>query len=193
MAASSTLTAFQGETLLSSGTASEVALAMASRISQYQQGGILVFDDESGRVVDLDIRGTREEIMKRYRDEPDSSRADAGEERSPGRPKLGVVGREVTLLPRHWEWLGEQRGGASAALRRLVDAARAANVGADRVRKAKEAADRFMGAVLGDRPGYEEASRALYAGDRLSFEARIQDWPRDLRNYVKRLAEPAFS
>jgi hypothetical protein len=112
--------------------------------------------------------------------------------RQPGRPKLGVVAREVTLLPRHWEWLSGQPGGASAALRRLVDAARAANAGKDRIRHAQEAGDRFMAAALGNQPGYEEASRALYAGEESRFAALTQDWPCDLRDCARRMAAAAF-
>ena len=89
--------------------------------------------------------------------------------RGPGRPKLGVVAREITLLPRHWDWLAQQKGGASVAIRKLVDEARRVNEDGDRIRLAQEAAYRFMSAMAGNRPHYEEAIRALFAADSASF------------------------
>lgn len=176
----STLTAFLGEALLCSGNAAEVALCVKAAASQQ----ILIFEDDTGRQIDLDIRGSAEEVFARY--------AVTAEPRPRGRPKLGVVAREVTLLPRHWDWLAEQPGGASVALRRLIDAARGSGEGRAKIRRAQEAADRVMGAVLGDQPHYEEASRALYAGDRSKFLALTEAWPADLRDYVRRQAAPAF-
>lgn len=108
--------------------------------------------------------------------------------RGRGRPKLGVIGREVTLLPRHWEWLSAQPGGASVALRRLVDEARRSSAPARDARLAQERAYRVMSALAGDRPGYEEALRALFAGDRPRLEAHISDWPSDIREYTLHLA-----
>jgi hypothetical protein len=135
---------------------------------------ILFFEDHTGRQVDFDLR-------ERPMSEPRPG---------PGRPKLGVVAREVTLLPRHWEWLEAQPQGASAALRRLVDEARKLDGG---WRVARDAAYRFLSAMGGDLPGFEEARRALSQGDRPTFEQRIQDWPADIRAHVQRLAGPAFS
>ncbi len=160
-------TAFEDERLLASGTASEVALA-----ARQAMGRVLIFEDETGRQTDFDLRGTEAEI--------------AG--RAPGRPKLGVVAREVTLLPRHWDWLATQPGGASAALRRLVDEAR----NRPNPRAAQQAADRFMMAMLGNQPGYEEASRALYAGNAQRFTELTEPWPTDLRNHARKLAAGAF-
>lgn len=107
-------------------------------------------------------------------------------------PGAGVVGREVTLLPRHWEWLGSQPGGASVTLRKLVERARKENAGADRVRRAREVAYRFLPAMAGDRPGFEEATRALFAGDEEKFEAETAGWPADVRGYARALAAGAF-
>ena len=152
-----TLTAFLGEALLCSGNAAEVALCVKAAASQQ----ILIFEDDTGRQIDLDIRGSDDEIVARH--------TVTAEPRPRGRPKLGVVAREVTLLPRHWDWLAEQPGGASVALRRLIDAARGSGEGRAKIRQAQEAADRVMGAILGDQPNYEEASRALYASDRTRF------------------------
>jgi hypothetical protein len=119
-------------------------------------------------------------------DSPSSS-----EPRGRGRPKLGVVAREVTLLPRHWEWLNAQPGGASVALRKLVDQARRANGDAERHRAARDAAYHFMSAMAGDLPGFEEGARALFAADRSGLAAAIAQWPRDIREEVLRLLEDA--
>ena len=118
----------------------------------------------------------------------DTEETAAPEPRGRGRPKLGVVAREVTLLPRHWEWLGAQPGGASVALRKLVDAARRANGDPDRSRAARDAAYHFMSAMAGNLPGFEEASRALFADDRRRFAALIAGWPGDIRDHIVKLA-----
>ena len=111
----------------------------------------------------------------------------AGEKNGRGRPKLGVTAREVTLLPRHWEWLAAQPGGASVTLRKLVEEARRASGAQQKVRQAQEAAYRFMSAMAGDFPGFEEATRALFADDRNRFEQHMAEWPVDIRNYALRL------
>lgn len=112
--------------------------------------------------------------------------------RGPGRPKLGVVAREVTLLPRHWEWLADQPGGASAALRKLVERARRTGAAGDRRRRRLEAAYRFISAIAGDRPGFEAASRALFAGDRRRFQHLIRRWPVGVREHANRLVTAAL-
>jgi hypothetical protein len=158
------------------------AAAVASVLRDEPQGQILVFDDVTGTQVDLDIRGTAREIAGRY---PAPAPAEA---RGRGRPRLGVVAKEVTLLPRHWDWLNAQPGGASVALRRLVDEARATRGDRDRVRAAQEAAYRFTSAVAGNLPGFEEATRALFAYDRRRFGELVAAWPADVRDYAIRLA-----
>jgi hypothetical protein len=198
-------TAFVGHRWLRSGPVAEVALAVKSVAEGGGTETILVFDDATGRVVDLDLRGSDADVVARLsrqpwadggrgRSERDHTAASVAAEpagpRGPGRPRLGVVGREVTLLPRHWEWLAAQPSGASAALRRLVDEARRTHAPAQRRRAAQEAAYRFMLALAGDRPGFEEATRALFADDRSRLEERIAGWPQDVRRYVVRLAFP---
>jgi hypothetical protein len=188
-----TVTAFAGQRLLAAGPVIEVALAVRAAAAMNGDAALLVFDDRTGRQVDFDLSGSEADIRGRLtsideKPEPETLSA----RRSPGRPKLGVVAREITLLPRHWEWLGEQPGGASVTLRRLVDAARGAGDGAATARKAREAADRFMGAMLGNQPGYEEASRALYAGNRNRFMELSEAWPADLRDHARRLAAPGL-
>ena len=174
-------TAFDGTRRLSSGPVAEVAVAVARAESHGAVGPLLVFDDETGAAFDVDTRGTEADVAARY-----SPRAP--EPRGPGRPKLGVVAREVTLLPRHWEWLAAQPGGASVALRKLVEEARRRDDSADRARRSREAAYRVMHALAGDRPHFEEASRALFAADRATFRAKIARWPKDIREHVDRLA-----
>lgn len=166
-------------------------------MARHPEATILFFDDETGALVEVDLRGTPAEVRRRIEDSAAATRAAADTAppvapRGPGRPKLGVVAREVTLLPRHWEWLGSQPGGASVALRRLVEEARKANAGADRRRRSQEAAYRFMSAVAGDYPGYEEALRALFAGARDRFEEHVHGWPADVQAYARRLANGAF-
>ncbi|WP_448205897.1 DUF2239 family protein [Azospirillum sp. sgz302134] len=182
-------TAFLGDGLFASGTPWDVALAIKHADSA-DRTGILVFDDRTGRQVDFDLRGSDEEVVTRLRPAPEEPAA--GTARSRGRPKLGVVAREVTLLPRHWEWLAAQPEGASAAIRRLIDAARAKGEATERIRRAQSAADRFMLAMLGNQPGWEDASRALYAGDGVRFRELTERWPTDLRDHARRLAAPAF-
>lgn len=151
-------------------------------------GSFLVFDDATGTQVDYPWpAGYAPE--QPIPDETDDALPAAP---SVGRPKLGVVAREVTLLPRHWQWLSEQRGGASAALRRLVDDARNANASRDQARHAKEASYRFMSAIGGDLAGFEEASRALFAEDAADFSRKIAHWPVDVQTYLAWLSRNAF-
>ncbi|MCR4269117.1 DUF2239 family protein [Nitratireductor sp. ZSWI3] len=181
-----TYTAFHGKRHLASGAAADVALAAKAVLDAHPAADVLIFDDETGRQTDFNLTGSQAEVTARLAPAPAAPRP-------PGRPRLGVVAREVTLLPRQWDWLGRQPGGASATLRKLVDAARTANAPRERMRQAQAAADRFMMAMLGDQPGYEEAARALYAGDARAFHARILGWPADLKAHVERLAAPAFT
>ena len=188
-------TAFVGTEMVASGSLEGVALALTERLRHDPTASPLVFDDATGRPIDLDLRGTDEAIVRRLDDHPVHGhplhRAKPPV-RAAGRPKLGVVAREVSLLPRHWDWLNSQPGGASVALRRLVDEARHANPVAERVRRAREAAYRFMTAVAGNERGYEEATRALFAGDGARYYALIDRWPAGVKLYAGKLALEAF-
>ena len=189
-------TAFAGPRRIASGALRHVAL-VAQREAQAGAGAVLVFDDRSGRVIDLDLRGGSADLLRRLSESAvavrDGTEAEAPPpRRGPGRPKLGVVAREVTLLPRHWQWLNAQPGGASVALRRLVEEARQANAGRDRRRAAQETAYRFMAAMAGDAPGFEEATRALFAGDAGRFEEHVAGWPEDVREHAALLAAEAL-
>jgi hypothetical protein len=186
-------TAFVGAQRIASGTLSDVAIAVKSRIGRADEPSVLIFSDETGQVVDVDYRGSEEDIRARLApvcgDAPTPSLTPRGR----GRPRLGVVAREVTLLPRHWEWLSKQPGGASAAVRRLVDGARQQSTDKDRVREAQETAYRFMSAMAGNEPGFEEATRALFAGNEARFNELTEAWPRDVREYARTSASRAFA
>lgn len=172
-----TATAFERGHRLAHGDLGQVALAVRARLAADSTAQPLAFDDATGAVIDLDLRGSDADILARYTVEPPA--------RGRGRPKLGVVAREVTLLPRQWDWLARQPGGASATLRRLIDAAR--RDAAPDPRPAREAAYRFMAATAGDLPGFEEAARALFAGDRERFRLHAAPWPADLRQHAEAL------
>lgn len=177
-----THTLFSGARRLASGTPEEVAAAALRR------GGdspLLVFDDATGSQVELDLRGTEEQVRARYRAAPQPA-----ETRGRGRPRLGVVAREVTLLPEQWEWLAGQPGGASVVLRKLVQEARRAGSGRDRLRRAQERSYKVMVALAGDRPGFEEAARALFRADMEAFRTRLEKWPADIREHLLKLADP---
>ena len=180
--------AFAGDRLIARGPLGEVlaAIHVASR-----GGAVLVFDATDGRVMDLDLRGEAADALARLAPAPEPD-TPSPEKRGPGRPKLGVVPREVTLLPRHWDWLASQPGGASVALRKLVEGALKAAEGPDRARKAREATYRFMTALAGDKPGYEEATRMLFAGDWTAFDAAVDGWPADVREAVLQMAEGSW-
>lgn len=169
-------TAFHGDIKCASGPLAEVALTLKA----LGAGGVLIFSDRTGAEVDLDLRGTDAEVAARYAPPP----------APPGRPKLGVVAKEVTLLPRHWDWLKTQRGGASATLRRLVE--EAAHDSRSAAKAAAEAAYRFMSAMAGNRPGFEEAARALFAADGDRFAVLTEAWPVDVRDHARGLAAPAL-
>jgi hypothetical protein len=182
-------TVFEGQRRLLSGTLAEVALAL--KRAGRPAAPIIIFSDASGRPIDLDLRGSDDEIIARLPNAAPASpapEAEATEPRGRGRPKLGVVAREVTLLPRHWEWLGAQPGGASVALRKLVEEARRASGDRDRSRAARDAAYHFMSVMAGNLAGFEEASRALFADDRRRFVELIAGWPSDVRDHIVKLA-----
>ncbi len=189
-------TAFDGQRRLAAGPLDQVALAVKTATEGGAQGPVLIYGDDSGRVVDVDTRGTQRQVLARlaqaYPAAPSTPAAEAepaeAEPRGRGRPKLGVIAREVTLLPRHWDWLGAQPGGASVALRKLVETARRDNRATEQGRRMRDAAYHFMSAMAGDLPGFEEAARALYAKQRERLVELIAGWPADLRDHAIRLA-----
>ena len=187
-----TYTVFAGTNFLVQGTLREVAVELKRRPRASLSGQVLIFDDVTGKVIDLDLRGSVATIVRRLEKPESDEVTDPPASPGPGRPRLGVVSREVTLLPRHWEWLADQPGGASVTLRKLVDDARRKNQARDRVRTAQEAAYRFMHALAGNLSNFEEGIRSLYANDRAAFQKWIRTWPRDVRDHAARLADRAF-
>lgn len=192
-------TAFASVRLLRTGTPREVAIALKA-LADDGSGSepTLIFDDETGGPVEFDLRGALNEVLARVPElaAPAVVATDAvptDPRRKPGRPKLGVVAREVTLLPRHWEWLASQPGGASVTLRKLVESARKSSADEDRARLARDATYRVMFALAGNEAGFEEASRALFAGDAESFAERTREWPDDVKAYLHRLAQASFT
>lgn len=185
-----TYTAFEGYRRIATGPLAAVALAIKRSLERSPTSALLIFDDAAGRSIDIDIRGTDEQVLERFgrRLKERPAHSDAGGTRGRGRPRLGVVSREVTLLPRHWQWLAAQPGGASAALRKLIDSARRTHAAHDRRREATERAYRFMSAIAGDLPGFEEASRALFARQRARFAGLVAAWPEDVREHALLLA-----
>lgn len=186
--------AFDGDRRIAAGDLREVARAAKQALDRHSDSSVLVFDGVTSNAVDLDFRGSVDEVLARL---PVAEKiSDAEPEplanRGPGRPKLGVVAREITLLPRHWEWLARQSGGASVAIRKLVDDARRGGEDKDRIREGQDAAYRFMSAMAGNKPHFEEAIRALFAPDPSRFRELIAAWPADVRDHAARLAERAF-
>ncbi len=183
-------TVFENDHRVATGPLAEVALVVKWMADRPGATSILVFDDATGRPIDLDLRGSDAEVVARLR-RPATAAAPAADPTPPrgrGRPKLGVVAREVTLLPRHWDWLAAQPGGASVALRKLVEEARRRNADRDRARTARDAAYHFMSTMAGNLPGFEEAARALFAADRHRFAELIASWPPDIRDHIMKLA-----
>lgn len=187
-------TAFKGHRRIASGPLHTVALIVKRAIARGAARPVLIFDDTTGHQVDIDTRGSDKEIVARFTQRTaidgraDGANADVGKPRGRGRPKLGVVAREVTLLPRHWDWLAAQPGGASVALRKLVEEARRTHAEADRRRRALERAYHFMSAMAGDMPGFEEAARALFAADERRLRKWAAAWPHDVREHALTLA-----
>ena len=188
--------AFEGDRAIASGDLREVARAAKERLDRRKDAAIQIFDAATGAPVDIDFRGGLADVLARLPETApppaETDQAAAPASRGPGRPKLGVVAREVTLLPRHWHWLAQQRGGASVALRRLVDEARHSSEDKDRIRHAQEAAYRFLSAMAGNRANYEAAIRALFADEPARFAKLIAEWPADIRKHAAKFAERAF-
>ncbi|WP_217561125.1 DUF2239 family protein [Paenibacillus sp. GbtcB18] len=189
-------TAFLGVRVVASGSLQRVVSTVKDVLDDRDLTQLLIFDDITGKQIDVDFRGKTDGVLKRLGEPSGDLPGTEVNHQSPrraGRPKLGVVSGEVTLLPRHWEWLKGQPGGASVTLRKLIDEARRAGEKQSNLRESQEATYNFMTAVAGNFHQYEEALRALYAGDLDRFYHFIDDWAPDIRNHIKRLAANAFS
>ncbi len=186
-------TAFSADRCIASGTLEVVAPAAWTALRADPEAPLVVLSDETGRVVELDLRGNGREVQARYAHGPGQGTDEAAAPPKRGRPSLGVVAREVTLLPRHWDWLASQPGGASVTLRKLVEGARRGSARTDRVRLAREASYRTISVLAGDMPRYEEALRALFAGDEDRFVDTTEGWPADIRSHARRMAADAFT
>ena len=185
MTAEQACIAFAGSRCVAAGPLPIVAREAKLAFDEDGNASVMVLDATTSFPVEIDFRGTPDEVVSRLAPpRPAGSQQPAG----PGRPRLGVVAREVTLLPRHWEWLNAQPGGASVTLRKLVEEARRSTAPESERRRAQEACYRFMSIMAGDDPGYEEALRALYAGDAGRFDAHTAGWPPGIRDHARRLA-----
>lgn len=174
--------AFAGVRRVAAGPLRELLPVLKQRFDQDPSELVLAFETDTGRQIDFDLRGSLEEVLERHAAVP---------ARGPGRPKLGVASREISLLPRHWSWLEEHPNGISGALRRLVEHAMKNESGPDRARRLRSGLSRFLSAMAGDRPHYEEACRALFAGETERFEGLIQRWPKDIREHALQQANQA--
>ncbi|HET9064239.1 MAG TPA: DUF2239 family protein [Gemmatimonadales bacterium] len=183
--------AFLGHRCVARGPIADVAAALRTLAAAPTDPPLLVFDAVTSAPIDLDLRGTEAEVRARVTPGP-GPRVEAEPPRGPGRPRLGVVSKEITLLPRHWTWLGQQRGGASATIRRLIDAERSRDEGPARRRRAREVAYQFMSHLAGNLPGFEDATRALFGGHARAFRARVAAWPTDVGTHLTTLTADAF-
>ncbi|MBC8133273.1 MAG: DUF2239 family protein [Deltaproteobacteria bacterium] len=183
-----TFTSFAGQRQVATGDIKDVILAIKAVLDAGETETVLVFDDQTGDQVDFDLRGTPQEALVRLGAHPmfSSVQTQFGLRPGPGRPKLGVVCREVSLLPRHWDWLDQHSGGVSSTLRRLIDEAKKRGQGKELARAARNAAGKFMWAMAGNFPNFEEASRALFARDDKTLRKLIRAWPADIRKHVER-------
>lgn len=186
-----TYTAFDGRNVVARGDLSGVVLQIKKRIGSAAHADVLIFNDETGKTMDFNFQGDLDDVRRRLATFVGGS-APAPAPSGPGRPKLGVVSREVSLLPRHWEWLAAQSSGASATLRQLVESAMKKSSSGFSAKQAQERTYRFLSVVAGDLEGYEEALRALYKKDRKTFLARARGWPSDVGDYAAALSKGAF-
>ncbi|MBN21814.1 MAG: hypothetical protein CL678_11090 [Bdellovibrionaceae bacterium] len=182
--------AFDDKTLLVQGELDDVVIHIKKHLGKSENSSILIFSDSTGATIDFNFQGTKQDVLKRldmFRS-PKQKSIPSG----PGRPRLGVISREISLLPRHWEWLATQSGGASATLRRLVEEAQKKSSQQVSTKQIQERVYKVMSVLAGDLQGYEEALRALYKKDRKTFFSQIEIWPKDIKKYLKKIGKPIF-
>jgi hypothetical protein len=191
MESSDTYTVFEGSKIFCRGSLSDVILRVKRKQDKFPDSGFLIFSDRTGKSLDFNLSGTESDVQRRlevYVPVVESKESGNG----PGRPKLGVISREVSLLPRHWEWLANQPGGASATLRKLIEGEKKKSAPDSDPKSVQERTYRFMSVLGGDLEGYEEALRALYRKDKKSFQTNLSKWPTDVREHAYELAKPLF-
>lgn len=181
-----TLTAFLQRRQIAHGNLSEILQQI--KATPIGNESVFIFNDQTGKRLDIHPHGDEASALAAYPELAEQQPEESATVKTRGRPKLGVSAKEVTLLPRHWEWLATQPGGASATLRRLIEQARKASEPADNKRRRHESAYQFMHEVAGDLPEYETCLRALFADDETAFNAAMTDWPQDIRRYAATLA-----
>lgn len=187
-----TYTAFEDHKILSQGSLEDVVLKVKKRFEKSPESQIVIYSDATGKSMDFNFQGSEKEVLKRlevYTTPENSNEVSSG----PGRPKLGVISREVSLLPKHWEWLATQSGGASNTLRKLVEENMKKNSSVNSVKAAQERTYKFMSVEAGDLENYEEALRALYRKDKERLSSEIKTWPRDVQKHILELAKPVFT
>lgn len=174
-------TAFVGTKKLTEGPLSMIPVTIKQKLHDDELHDVLIFSDMTGQHVDLDLRGGVLDVQHRARMHAYNTYV----AKSRGRPKLGVVSREISLLPRHWEWLETQSGGASATLRKLVE--KASKMDSESERQARDRTYQFLRVIAGDMPGYEEALRSLFRGDLELFSEQMKGWPEDVQTHARKL------
>lgn len=187
-----TYTAFEDHKILSKGSLEDVVLKVKKRFEKSPASQIVIYSDATGKSMDFNFHGSEKEVLKRLEvyTTPESATAVSS---GPGRPKLGVISREVSLLPKHWEWLATQSGGASNTLRKLVEESMKKTSGVNTVKTAQERTYKFMSVEAGDLENYEEALRALYRKDKERFSSEIKTWPRDVQKHIIELSKAVFA
>ncbi len=185
-----TYTAFNGFQIISQGALCDVAVVTFKKWRAQPEAKILIFSDSTGRQMDLDLSGSEKDVIERlkmYETKPTTPHVRAG------RPKLGVIPREISLLPHHWEWLLNQDGGSSSAIRRLIDEkTKPLPLAKDKIKQAQEVTYKFLSAIAGDLPHFEEVTRYLYRKDKKKFESLMADWPKDITRHTLALAAEVF-
>jgi hypothetical protein len=187
---SNTYTAFEGLKFLVQGDLEEVVLKVKKHIGTADISSVLIFSNSTGKTMDFNFQGTKQDVQKRL--ELYTSKEVNSDTSGPGRPKLGVISREISLLPNHWEWLATQSGGASSTIRNLIEDARKKSSGIVSVKQIQERAYKVMSVLAGDLENYEEALRALYKKDQKIFSQNIHSWPVDVKKYLNEITKPLF-
>lgn len=182
--------AFSGDIKISSGPILKVAEATKKHLIKKPNSDIQIFDHDTGQFLEVDFRGSLSQVVERMKK---SFIIETEKIRGPGRPKLGVVSKEITLLPKHWDWLNLQANGASGSIRKLIDEAMKRNVAKDELKRSQNSVYKFMTIMAGNYPLYEEALRAFYANDNAKFKYIITNWPKDVRDHLLKMTDQIWS